>query len=52
MSSSAIWIVAIYILALRALNEKIVAMNICWPFHASVAIFARLVTRLPRLILN
>jgi hypothetical protein len=39
MSSGAIWIARIYILALRALNVKIVAMNIDWHFHASVAIF-------------
>jgi hypothetical protein len=39
MSSSAIWIAGIYILALRALNVKIVVLNIFWRIHASADIF-------------
>ena len=34
MSSGAIWIAGIYISALRALNVKIVVMNICWHSRA------------------
>jgi hypothetical protein len=45
MSSGAIWTAGIYILALRALNVKIVDTNICWRFHASDAIFVRLAIR-------
>jgi hypothetical protein len=39
MSFIAIWIVGIYILALHALNVKIVVMNFCLPIHASAGIF-------------
>ena len=45
MSSGAIWIAGIYILALHALNVKIVVMNICWRFLVKEDIFAHLATR-------
>jgi hypothetical protein len=40
MSSGAIWIAGIYISALRALNVKIVVMNIYWRFLVKKDIFA------------
>ena len=44
-SSGAIWIAGIYISVLRALNVKIVVMNIYWHFHANAGIFVHHVTR-------